>query len=184
MLTGLKLSGQRERKKKRIKFVPAVLWLSLSLFEIEIPNPSPEDSKQASRQYNIKKAIWKLHSTFLHLYVLLYFLVAWIPASLVQYGVQNKSRTHAQQLHRILGNICPPTQTYCVPTSFSFYFTPEFSKRYLQEGLCWQRGRSINRASGILKKQSLISASGRIAEKCHTTWNNNKKKMLAVFSNY
>ncbi len=105
MLTGLKLSGQR---KKIIKFVPAVLWLSLSLFEIEITSLSLEDSRQTSAQYNIT-VVKKGNLEITQHTSKLVCLIVVFPASIVQ-----KGDTHTYtQLHRILGNICPPMPGTC-----------------------------------------------------------------------
>jgi len=65
----------------------------------------------------------------------------------------------------------------CRPTEYTSPFLsilPGFGKRYLEEK-CWQRGQSINQASGILKELCLISASNMIAKNLHTPWNNNKE---------
>lgn len=99
-------------------------------------------------------------------------LVVLFPASIVQKG---DTHIYTQQLHRILGNICPPKQMYWVPTSPFLFISPEFSKWYLQEGLCWQTEQSINRASGTLKELCLISAGRMIAKKWHVPWNNDKE---------
>lgn len=85
---------------------------------------------------------------------------------------KNKSRshTHSTEFLEIFVHPRRPTE---YPSPFLFIL-PEFGKRYLQEE-CWQRGQSINQASGILKELCLISASGMIAKKWHIPWNNNKE---------
>lgn len=173
MLTGLKLSGQR---KKWIKFVPVVLWLSLSLFEIEILQ-SLEESWQTSVQYNIT-AVKKRH--FGNYTAYFYTCMSYSFSSCMVFCIscsvwsKNKSRSHTH-FTEFLEIFVHPRRPTEYPPPFLFIL-PEFGKRYLQEEF-WQRGQSINQASGIiiLKELCLISESGMIEKKLHKPWNNNKE---------